>query len=77
MYLGSGVYGARAAAILVFGKELYDLEREQCAFIAAMMVYPRPSHPTPAWAEKVGRRTNYGIRLYSKLATNYKQNAEQ
>lgn len=76
MYLGSGLYGVDSAARKVFEKPIYLLNIEEAAFIAAMMVYPRPLNPTPNWREIVQRRANYGLRLFRTLGGRYKQRFE-
>lgn len=63
-FFGSHVRGANVAAWKVFGKKADDLSEEEAAFIAAMLVYPRPLHPTSEWASKVQRRADYGKRIY-------------
>jgi len=64
-YFGShrprGVIGA---AKKVFQKHAYDLTLEEAAFIAAMLVYPRPRNPTDAWKLRVERRARYGVAIY-------------
>ena len=56
--------GVDGAAKRVFGKSAIDLSVEEAAFVAAMLVYPRPRTPTPKWRLKVERRASYGIRIY-------------
>lgn len=63
-YFGSHQRGANAAALKVFGKVANHLTVEEAAFIAAMLVYPRPSHPTAEWELRVSRRADYGKRIY-------------
>lgn len=63
-YFGSHLKGANAAARRVFGKMAHELSIEEAAFIAAMLVYPRPSHPTDEWELRVRRRADYGKRIY-------------
>lgn len=76
MYLGSGLRGAYQASETVFAKQLWELDRREAAFIAAMMVYPRPLVPTAEWSKKVYRRAAYGLRLFDDLASRYKQRLE-
>jgi membrane peptidoglycan carboxypeptidase len=63
-FFGSHLRGANAAARKVFDKTTYDLSEEEAAFIAAMLVHPRPLHPTPEWTSRVQRRADYGKRIY-------------
>ena len=77
MFLGSGIYGIDRAAKIMFGKERYELTREEAATIAAMMVYPRPLKPTTVWESRVQRRAKYGLFLFAKLAHEYRRNLEE
>lgn len=63
-YFGSNLRGANAAARKVFGKKASELSIEEAAHIAAMLVYPRPLHPTSTWESRVQRRAAYGQRIY-------------
>ena len=63
-YFGSHLRGVKAAAKKVFGKNANELSIEEAAFIAAMLVYPRPFHPTAQWESRVQRRADYGQRIY-------------
>jgi membrane peptidoglycan carboxypeptidase len=77
MYLGSGINGVTEAASSVFQKELWELTRQESAFIAAMMVYPMPLSPTTRWRAAVERRTAYGLKLFDLYGNRYKQRFEQ
>jgi hypothetical protein len=63
-FFGSHLGGAQAAAQKVFMTDHSDLTLEQAAFVAAMLVYPRPLAAPPTWEIKVERRAQYGIRVY-------------
>jgi membrane peptidoglycan carboxypeptidase len=63
-YFGSHLRGGNAAAHKVFNKRADDLSIEEAALIAAMLVYPRPRHPTVKWESRVQRRADYGKRIY-------------
>jgi membrane peptidoglycan carboxypeptidase len=63
-YFGSHRRGANAAAHTVCGKKADDLSVDEAAFIAAMLVYPRPRDPTVEWTLRVRRRADYGKRIY-------------
>lgn len=62
-FFGSRLYGANAAAYKIFKKRADDLSDEEAAFIAAMLVYPRPLNPTSGWLIKVRRRSEYALSL--------------
>lgn len=79
-YMGTGLLGMKNAAIDCF-PELFSaddirhysyleinfekLTDEQCAYLASMLVYPKPRFPTVDWRTKITRRSNYGLILYS------------
>jgi membrane peptidoglycan carboxypeptidase len=63
-YFGSGLIGASRASRRIFGVGDQDLNLEQAAFLAAMLVYPRPLKAVASWESKVRRRANYGVRVY-------------
>lgn len=63
-YLGSHLTGMDAASHKVFGKARDALSVDQAAFLAAMLVYPRPLVPTTSWHDKVLQRASYIAKLY-------------
>jgi membrane peptidoglycan carboxypeptidase len=63
-YFGSRLRGARSAAKKVFGKRPNDLTIPEAAFLASMLVYPRPHNPSTKWESRVQRRADYGHRVY-------------
>ena len=73
VYLGRGIKGIEQAASAVYGKNTWDLDREQLATIAAMMVYPLPKSPTEQWQAKVEKRAAYGLKLFTRHSERYKQ----
>lgn len=75
-YMGHGLRGIDEAAQEVFGKAVWELDRTESAFIAAMLVYPKPSRESPNWRTKVERRAGYGLRLFSRHGSRYKQRFE-
>jgi membrane peptidoglycan carboxypeptidase len=77
VYLGSHIYGVRRGARVIFDKEIFELRRAEAAFLAAMMVYPRPLRPTAAWKSKVDARASYALRLFDKLGRKYRRNLER
>lgn len=63
-FFGSHLIGGSAAAKKVFQKTEYELNLNESAFIAAMLVYPRPQFPTASWRSRVQLRANYGQRIH-------------
>jgi membrane peptidoglycan carboxypeptidase len=63
-FFGSHLFGADRAARKLYGRKADSLETDEAAVVAAMLVYPRPSSPTPAWELKIQRRAHYGVRIY-------------
>jgi membrane carboxypeptidase/penicillin-binding protein len=63
MFLGSGLIGIDNASRAIFGKYADQLDFIEAAFIASMMVYPKPLVPSQAWEEKIARRQAYGLKL--------------
>lgn len=58
-FFGSHLYGATSAVQLLFGKRLESLTSQEAATLAAMLVYPRPRHPTDRWRANVERRSRF------------------
>jgi len=63
-FFGSHLIGASKASELMFRVAPDHLSNEQAAFIAAMLVCPRPTHPTEQWQSRIQRRANYGYSIY-------------
>ncbi len=63
-FFGSRLIGAEAASNKIFGLASDRLSLDQAAFLAAMLVYPRPLRETDLWRSNVVRRANYGVRVY-------------
>ncbi len=63
-FFGSHLIGASKASRAVFGVSSADLSNEQAAFIAAMLVCPRPTRPSAQWQSRVQRRADYGYSIY-------------
>jgi membrane peptidoglycan carboxypeptidase len=63
-FFGSHLFGANRASQTLYGRDADNLTIDEAAELAAMLVYPRPRSPTPAWELKVKRRARYGIRIY-------------
>ena len=66
-YFGTGISGAEDAAYLMFGRRPAELNLEEAAVLAALLVYPRPRQPSAAWDRRVKRRARYGLRLWQRL----------
>ena len=73
VYLGSGLYGVESASQVMFKKHRYEINRNDAAIIAAMMVYPKPLFPLESWKKKVDRRAAYGLKLFAKYGERYKR----
>lgn len=63
-FFGSHLIGADNAAMRMFGYSADTLSSHEAAFLAAMLVYPRPQSETSVWRAKVQRRANYGMTIY-------------
>lgn len=63
-YFGTRLIGADAAARSLYGKAADDLDLDQSAELAAMLVYPKPRKTDQIWSEKVRRRASYGKSIY-------------
>ncbi len=63
-YFGTYITGVGSASSALYRKDINLLDLQQTAFIAAMLVYPRPSSPSDLWNKKVTRRANYALKLY-------------
>jgi membrane peptidoglycan carboxypeptidase len=64
-FFGSHLTGADRVARELYGAwSASDLDLDQAAEVAAMLVYPRPLNPTEGWSRNVRRRAGYGKRVY-------------
>lgn len=63
-FFGSHLLGAKKASYEIFDTHPDFLTVEQAAFLAAMLVYPRPLAGGSDWLAKVRRRADYGVRIY-------------
>jgi membrane peptidoglycan carboxypeptidase len=63
-FFGSHLVGAEKAAYTLFNTSSASLTIEQAAFLAAMLVYPKPLAGGETWSSKVLRRSNYGMKIY-------------
>ena len=64
-FFGSHLIGSEYASKELFHLPTAELADEEAAFLAAMLVYPRPMNPTEAWWQRVERRAKYGLRISS------------
>ncbi|WP_414467759.1 transglycosylase domain-containing protein [Kluyvera intermedia] len=67
-FFGSGLYGFETASIKCFGKDFSELTSEQQAFLAAMLLRPKPMKPNEKWTESVTIRASYAqkVRVFVK-----------
>ena len=72
-FFGSHILGADKAAQRVFGVPAATLSDEQAAFIAAMLVCPRPTRPRPEWESRIQRRAQYGYSIYIRNKNRFDQ----
>jgi len=63
-FFGSHLVGATKASMAVFGIASVELSDKQAAFVAAMLVCPRPKEPSEKWQLRIQRRANYGYSIY-------------
>lgn len=66
-FFGSHLYGASSASIAMFSKRPEQLTLDEAAFVAAMLVYPKPNIETEQWRQRVRRRAAYGLSIYRGL----------
>lgn len=62
-FFGSGLYGAEITAIKFFGKEFTELNVDEQAFLAAMLLRPKPLKPTDKWTGLVYARASYAQKM--------------
>lgn len=72
-FFGSHLVGADKAAHRIFGEAAKALSDEQAAFIAAMLVCPKPIQPTSEWESRVQRRAQYGYSIYIRSKNRFDQ----
>lgn len=70
-YFGTGIRGIDSAIKSVLSTEEFDHYQEnlemnlnQAATVASLLVYPKPRIVNTNWLSKVRRRANYGLTLY-------------
>ena len=72
-FFGSGIFGIDRAAQVQYRKNAGELTLPEAAFVASMLVYPKPLTQTSLWLAKVDRRAKYGVRLYPRLKERYEE----
>jgi membrane peptidoglycan carboxypeptidase len=63
-YLGWDLRGTEDAAQAVFGKFADELNVDEAAALASMLVFPRPRQNSSIWQNKISRRANYIKAVY-------------
>jgi membrane carboxypeptidase/penicillin-binding protein len=63
-FFGSHLYGVERAALALFAKSPEQLTLEEGAYLASMLVYPKPLRPSSRWHLAVERRAKYGMSIY-------------
>lgn len=72
-FFGSHLIGAERASRKVFSKSCGDLTDSEAAFIAAMLVYPRPLEPKDGWDRRVRNRADYGLRRIARFEESFEK----
>lgn len=72
-FFGSHIYGIQDASMKIFGKQAKALNVTEAAFIASMLVYPRPMQPGEKWERNISRRSAYLSRIYPLLKKKYEK----
>ena len=65
-YFGTGMKGSESAARQLYSMHPTQLNVDQAANIAAMLVFPRPRNPSANWEHKHLRRANYIKAVYAR-----------
>lgn len=65
-YFGTRMKGSEAAAQELYGLHPTELNVDQAASVAAMLVFPRPRNPSEEWKYKHSRRMNYIKAVYTR-----------
>lgn len=72
-YFGSGLIGVESASQKIFSRSSTDLKGFEAAFIAAMLVSPRPHAPSEQWVARVSRRADYALKLGLRLEKRFQK----
>jgi membrane peptidoglycan carboxypeptidase len=72
-FFGSHTYGIERASWLMFSKWPSDLNLQEAAVIAAMLIYPRPRRPSEEWAKHVARRSQYILSVYPRFEQRFQK----
>lgn len=70
-YFGTRIYGAPKASAVLFGKAVHQLNLQEAASLASMLVYPAPRVRTERWETKIHHRAAYGLRLYDRFKDSF------
>ena len=70
-YFGTGMKGSEAAAQQLYNMHPTELNVDQAASIAAMLVFPRPRNPSEGWTYKHLRRANYIKAVYARRKNSF------
>ena len=72
-YFGGRLVGSHRVSGAIFKSHPDELDLRAGAYLAAMLVYPRPKQPTDRWLSRVSRRAQYGMRVHAR----YKKRLEK
>lgn len=72
-YFGYKIKGIERASLVVFLRTSRELDFNEAATIASMLVYPWPSVPTPRWALQLERRKRYAEFLHPRHEKRFKK----
>lgn len=72
-FFGSGLIGINQASQGLYGRHPSDLNFDEKALLAAMLVYPKPRSPEIEWTRKVRRRADYAKPLFSTYEKRFKE----
>jgi membrane carboxypeptidase/penicillin-binding protein len=65
-YFGTGLTGVIAASGECYNKRPKQLTNDEAAFIASLLVYPRPRHENVQWKARITRRARYALELHAR-----------
>lgn len=66
-YFGAGLIGVNKASMAEYGKSLYEINSDEKARLAAMLLTPRPKEPTDRWRSVVKARAVYAQSVRLKV----------
>ncbi|MGL4170470.1 biosynthetic peptidoglycan transglycosylase [Morganella morganii] len=71
-FFGSRLYGAEAAAKNFYSKKIEKLNNDEMAFIASMLLRPKPLNPTEKWLSNTTLRSRYAQGIFRKIKDRFK-----